>query len=224
MRPLTDNTPKPLLKICGKTIIEHNIEPIVHFFDDIFMVVGYKSEAFREYFGESYKEKRIHYIDQIDTPGTGAAILSLERVIDGGFIVVSGDDLYDPSDILKLTGIQGYATLVKAVDRPENFGIFTRDSDGKPTGIVEKPTDVSLGNLANIGIHKFDSSIFSVLRNIPLSKRGEMEITDLIHIYIEHGTYSILEAKGHWITVGYPWDLLKADDELIGGYTESVIK
>ncbi len=55
MRPLTDTTPKPLLQICGKTIIEHNIEVIIEYFDEIFMIVKYKSEFFREYFGEEYK-------------------------------------------------------------------------------------------------------------------------------------------------------------------------
>lgn len=46
MRPLTDTTPKPLLKICGKTIIEHNIENIVENFEDIFFIVKYKQDAF----------------------------------------------------------------------------------------------------------------------------------------------------------------------------------
>lgn len=55
MKPLTDTTPKPLIKICGKTIIEHNIEGIIDEFEDIFMIVAYKSECFREYFGESYR-------------------------------------------------------------------------------------------------------------------------------------------------------------------------
>lgn len=50
LRPLTDTTPKPLLKICGKTIIEHNIESIIEHFDEIFMIVKYKKEKFREYF------------------------------------------------------------------------------------------------------------------------------------------------------------------------------
>ncbi len=50
MRPLTDNTPKPLLRICGKTIIEHNIESIAHFFDEIFFIVKYKKEAIEAYF------------------------------------------------------------------------------------------------------------------------------------------------------------------------------
>ncbi len=116
--------------------------------------------------------------------GTGAAILALDSHIDGEFIIVSGDDLYDEADIISLMKQTGYATLCKRVDNPELFGIFTCDMTGRATGIIEKPTDPAIGNLANIGNHKFDSQIFEILRHIPLSPREELEITDLIHIYI----------------------------------------
>lgn len=116
--------------------------------------------------------------------GTGAAILALDGHINGEFLIVSGDDLYDESDIINLMKQPGYATLCKRVENPELFGIFTCDEQGRATGIIEKPTDPSIGNLANIGNHKLDSQIFEILRHIPLSPRGELEITDLIHIYI----------------------------------------
>jgi bifunctional UDP-N-acetylglucosamine pyrophosphorylase/glucosamine-1-phosphate N-acetyltransferase len=139
-------------------------------------------------------------------------------------MVLSGDDLYESSDILKLAETTGYATLCKSVSNPELFGIFTCDTSGKATGIIEKPTDPSIGNLANIGNHKFDSQIFEILRHIPLSPRGELEITDLIHLYIREGLYSVVEATGRWISIGYPWDLLRANDAIIGKYTETVDK
>ncbi len=224
MRPLTDTTPKPLLRVCGKTIIEHNIEPIIEYFDEIFMVIRYKSESFREYFGEEYQWKKIHYIEQWERSGTGAAILALEWRITGEFVVVSGDDLYESSDIVRLIEQKWYATLCKQVDNPELFGIFTCDSEWKATGIVEKPTDLSLGNMASIGNHKFDSQIFEILRALPLSPRGELEITDLIHIYIREWLYSVVEATGRWISIGYPWDLLRANDTIIGWYSEVVDK
>jgi NDP-sugar pyrophosphorylase family protein len=50
MRPLTETTPKPLIKLCGKTIIEHNIEAIIDNFEDIYIVVKYKKEVFPEVF------------------------------------------------------------------------------------------------------------------------------------------------------------------------------
>lgn len=81
MRPLTDTTPKPLLKICGKTIIEHNIEKIIPNFDSIFMIVKYKAEKFQEYFGDNYLGKPIQYITQGEENGTGAAILALKGKI-----------------------------------------------------------------------------------------------------------------------------------------------
>ena len=224
MRPLTDNTPKPLLQICGRTIIEHNIEPIIEYFDEIFMIVKYKSECFREYFGDAYHGKKIHYIEQWEQSGTGAAILALEWHISGEFVVVSGDDLYASADIVKLIQQKWYATLCKQVDNPELFGILTTNNEWKATGIIEKPTNVSIGNLANIGNHKLDSQIFEILRALPLSARGELEITDLIHIYIQEWLYSVVEATGRWISIGYPWDLLRANDAIIGWYSETVDK
>ncbi len=224
MKPFTDTVPKPLTQICGKTIIEHNIEWIAEHFDDIYMIVKYKSECFREYFGESYQWKKIHYIEQWETMGTGAAILALDSHIDGEFIIISGDDLYEGSDIISLMKQPGYATLCKQVDNPELFGIFTVDTSGKATGIIEKPTDWAVGNLANIGNHKLDSQIFEILKHIPLSPRGELEITDLINIYIREWMYSVVEATGRWISIWYPWDLLRANDAIIGWYTETIDK
>lgn len=55
MRPITDTTPKPLLQICGRTIIEHNIDPILDTIDEIYMIVKYKSEMFREHFSDTYR-------------------------------------------------------------------------------------------------------------------------------------------------------------------------
>lgn len=225
MRPLTDTTAKPLLKICWKTLIEHNIESIISEFDEIFFIVKYKKEQFSTYFGSTYHGKPVHYIVQMDEKSwTGAAILSLDGKISGEFVVVSGDDLYEADDILTLKNTPGYSVLAKSVDRREDFGIFSVDTSGKLTGIIEKPTDPSYGNLANIGVFKMDDQVFPILRTLPLSSRGELEITDLMQKYIEGGSITLVEAKGKWITIGYPWDLLKANNEIIGNYSETLNK
>jgi bifunctional UDP-N-acetylglucosamine pyrophosphorylase/glucosamine-1-phosphate N-acetyltransferase len=223
LRPLTNTVPKPLTKLCGKSILEHNLESVYDVIDEIYMVVRYKRHIIEQYFWEAYRGKKIHYIEQIEKNGTGAAILSLNNVIDGPFVVISWDDLYEKSDLLKLFQTDIYTALYRAVDKPENFGIFVTNEDGKVVRLVEKPKNPSLGNKANIGVYRFDSEIFKELTTIPYSPRWELEITDLIDRYIGRGNFQVIEAEWQWITIGYPWDLLKYNEQVLPGMKESKI-
>ncbi len=223
MYPLSQTVPKPLLKVAGKTLVEHNIDPIYTHFDEIIFIVKYKHEMFREYFGNIWNDEvPIKYIIQETAPWTGWAILALKGHISGEFVVISGDDLYDSEDILRLSKNNWYATLCKPVKNPEEYGIFYTDENGKAKGIVEKPTDTKYGNLASIWSHKFDDAIFEELEQIPLSPRWELEITDLIDIYIQQGKYHVITAEGRWIPAGYPWNLLDICGEIVWNFENTI--
>jgi NDP-sugar pyrophosphorylase family protein len=64
LRPLTNTIPKPLIKIFGKSIIEHNLENIYKYVSEIIMVVKYKQELIKEEFSDNYKWVKITYKNQ----------------------------------------------------------------------------------------------------------------------------------------------------------------
>ncbi len=69
MYPFSQTVPKPLLKVAGKTLVEHNIDPIYKNFDEIIFIVKYKHEMFPEYFGDLWNEEvPIKYIIQETAP------------------------------------------------------------------------------------------------------------------------------------------------------------
>lgn len=226
MRPLTTTRPKTMLITGGKPLIQYNIESLRNAgIKDITLVVGYKKEVIKEYFGDgSNFGVNITYAVQEGQLGTAHAIGSAKKYIDESFIVLNGDIIVSYDLIRNL--IEKYATRtsnnVKAVltlievDNPSNYGIVSTQND-KITEIIEKPTsEEAPSNLANAGIYLFSPEIFDAIEKTKLSERGEYEITDSLDIELKEG-WEILGLISHepWMDVGRPWELLKSNQDFL---------
>ncbi len=97
LRPLTDVTPKPLLSIKGKPIIEHAILNFKkHGITDIILSIGYKADVIKEYFGDGSKwGVNISYCIEDQPMGTGGALKMASAGIGETFVAINGDNLAD---------------------------------------------------------------------------------------------------------------------------------
>lgn len=221
LRPLTQTTPKPLLKIIGKTIIEHNLKHIAPYIDECIIVTKYLKDLFPTTLWYEKYGIPLSYEIQNDAAGTAAALQSLDLKDD--IIILNGDDIYDPDDLKKLCKFKGYGILAKQVENPEIYGILQIEENARIRKIVEKPTEY-IGNLANAGAYKVPSNIFDICRNIPLSSRGEYEITDALSILLKTHTLSAIEMKWSYISIGYAWNLLDASEHFLKELKKSDIQ
>ena len=64
MRPLTANTPKPMLKVAGKPLLHHLWEALPKEINEVILVVGYLSDQIKEYFGDEFMGRKVDYIYQ----------------------------------------------------------------------------------------------------------------------------------------------------------------
>jgi UDP-N-acetylglucosamine diphosphorylase / glucose-1-phosphate thymidylyltransferase / UDP-N-acetylgalactosamine diphosphorylase / glucosamine-1-phosphate N-acetyltransferase / galactosamine-1-phosphate N-acetyltransferase len=210
--PLTITRPKPLLKVANKIIIEHNLTQLSGLVDEALIVVGYKNEMIINYLGNKFKDINLKYIIQEEQLGTGHALLMAKDFISDKFIVMSGDDLFSKNDILNLINEKN-AVLVYPKENPKDFGVFIVENN-KPIKIIEKPQDFEIG-LCNTSCYIFDQNIFSLLKKLKLSPRGEYELTDAVLELIENDNFNLVQVKDYWIPISYPWDLLNANSHFL---------
>jgi len=205
--PLTLTKPKPLLKVANKTLLEHNLNNLNNIVEEVIIVVGYKKELIKKYFGEKYKNLKIKYVEQKQQLGTGDALLTVEKHIRNDLISLYGDDIYSKNDFENIIKNK-YSILVKKVENPELFGAVLQNKNVL-INLIEKPQKF-VSNLVSAGLYKFDKKIFPLIKNLEKSKRGEYELTDAIKsLALEEKIYCVRSRS--WIPIGYPWDLLKAD-------------
>ncbi len=220
--PLTLTRPKPLLKIANRTILEHQLRALARFVDEVIVVVHYKHEMIREAFGDRFEGISLGYVDQEEPLGTGHAVLQCADRIQGPFIAMNGDDLYDPRDLARLAECEQGA-LAKRVADPSLYGIYEVNADGSAKRIVEKPKEI-FSDLANVGAYKFDAGVLDILKTTPKSERGEIEITSAVQTLAEGGAFRVVEMEGYWLPIGYPWHLLDANEYMLEHHLEPGIE
>ncbi|KKH45819.1 glucose-1-phosphate thymidylyltransferase [Methanosarcina sp. 1.H.T.1A.1] len=217
MEPLTSDCPKVMLQVANKPILEHILNAAVEAgIEGFVFITGYLEEQIKAHFGDGSKwGVSIEYVQQKEQLGTANAIGYARGHVEGAFLVLNGDMLIGQEDLKSLVSRKEEAVIcVKEVENPSDFGVLETENN-KVVRIIEKPKNPPT-NLANAGIYLFRESIFDLIDKTQLSVRKELEITDSIQMLIDSGApvgYSPLE--GRWIDIGYPWDLLKANEHLL---------
>jgi dTDP-glucose pyrophosphorylase len=219
---LTDARPKPMIPVCGVPVLEHIALGLKGAgLTEMLMVVGYRAEAIESHFGDGARlGVRIAYAFQEHPGGTGAALALGEAFSAGESVLATyGDILTDPrhyqwlvSDFLSspCAAVIG----INPMDDPSAGAAVYREGS-RITRVVEKPPPGASASSWNVaGVSVYSPAIWPVLQTLPLSVRGERELTDAISALIASGQeVRARELTGFWSDVGTPEALAEAERE-----------
>ncbi|HAB89571.1 MAG TPA: spore coat protein [Bacteroidetes bacterium] len=206
--PLTKVTNKHLLPVGNKPMIFHPIEKLTGLgIQDILIVTG------TEHMGDvvnllgSGAEYNCRFTYKVqDQAGGIAQALGLAENFAGQdpIVVILGDNIFE-DDLTRATRTykgNGAMILLKQVPDPQRYGVALLDGD-KVIEIQEKPENPPT-SFAVTGVYFYDSRVFSAIRDLKPSKRGELEITDVNNYYIRQKQMSSALLEGWWTDAGTP--------------------
>ncbi len=209
LRPLTEKTPKPLLPVGGKAIIDHNIDRLISYgVKHISVTVNYLKEQLEEHFQEPRGEVKVDTVREPKYLGTIGSIRFVKEFHNDTILVMNSDlftninyeDFY--LHFMEHDAEMSVAAVPYTVSVP--YGIF--DLDGRNIqGLIEKPT---YNYYANAGIYLIKKS---ALDEIP--DDTFFNATDLIEKLIAENKKVIrFPLNGTWIDIGNPQEYQKANE------------
>jgi mannose-1-phosphate guanylyltransferase len=221
LKPLTDESPKPMLPVAGLPVTEHQIlaakKAGIH---TLVLATSYLAEVFTPYFGDGAKwGMKILYAVEKEPLGTGGAIRNAAELLgaDEPVVVFNGDVLsrHSIADQIKFH-IDNKADITLHlidVEDARAFGCVPTDANGRVTAFLEK-MDNPVTNSINAGCYVFSPE---VIDQIPLGKV----------VSVERETFPALVASGrpvfgyqeqsYWLDVGTPAALFQGSRDLIDG-------
>jgi len=228
MLTLSADKPKHLIDVKERPFLYYSLKNIqAAGFAEIILVVGHKKEKMEEFARDYAEQFNLKLVDQFEKMGTekyGTAIpvAATEEAIGGeNFVVINGDDLYAVEDLKRMKELDDefcYAGGM-ATDDPSPYGLFKTDGDNFLEKIVEKPKpdidfDASRPRdyIVNIGMYKFTPEIFTAIKKIGLSPRGEYELTDAVSLLAKEKKVKTVPVTGKWKSFTNPDDVKKMEE------------
>ncbi|MFH2100730.1 MAG: bifunctional sugar-1-phosphate nucleotidylyltransferase/acetyltransferase [Candidatus Micrarchaeota archaeon] len=210
LKPLTETRPKVLLPVAGKAIIHHLInEAREAGITEAVIVVRSMKDKIIEYFRQNNPGIPLKFVEQGEQNGTAAAILAAENEIKDTFVVLAGDTITEAKVIRQvIEGRKGKITLaVTKVSAPQHYGVV--ELSGDTISLFEEKPKHPRSELANMSIYCMEPTVFSEIRTIPKSERGEYEI---VNLFI--GAKAVV-TDGYWKDIAYPWELLAVNEHIL---------
>lgn len=217
LRPTTLHLPKQLIKIAGRSIIEHSINKIRKAgYSEIGIVVSPGTKAIYE---ERLKHiEGLSFIIQDRPLGLAHAVLAAKAFLGDRdpFLTFLGDNIFETDfpDSSEMNDEFEAKIVIKSVEDPRALGVAVVDGN-RVISLVEKPKDPP-SNYGVCGMYLLKPSIWTSINSLKPSARGEYEITDAIASLISVGAgvrHKIVD--GYWYDAGSLSDLIKANSSMI---------
>jgi mannose-1-phosphate guanylyltransferase len=226
LRPLTTNIPKPLVKFCGRPMVEWKIEALVKIgVNEIVLAICYKEDLMQDFMKLMIAKYNIKIICSVETEplNTGGPIKLAEKYLratddsksdDKIFFVLNSDVICDYPftsmiDFHKRKN-SDITVLVTRVENPGRYGIVVHDlNDFKVQKFVEKPQEY-VGDYINAGIYIFSERMLDKieLKNVSLEREIFPKVADEGRMYVMH-------LENFWKDIGIPSDFIDATQILL---------
>ncbi|MGB0119353.1 MAG: NDP-sugar synthase [Solirubrobacterales bacterium] len=226
LRPLTTETPKPILNLVDRPFLNYMIEWLSsHGVDEIVFACGFLPDQLENILGTgSSGGPSLHYVVEPEPLGTAGAIKFAEEHLDDRFFALNGDVLTD----LDLTALwnshleRGAAASLGLypVEDPTGYGLVEMDESGKVLDFLEKPDAEHAGpGLINAGTYVLEKS---VLTNVPAGRQVSIEREVFPHL-IDRGLHGY-RLDGYWMDIGTPERYLEATWDIVEGRVRTEVE
>jgi glucose-1-phosphate thymidylyltransferase len=219
LRPHTHITPKPMLKIAGRPVIDYVMEDLKSLgnVEQIIYITGHLKEKVEQFAREKTPFPSV-FVEQKEQRGTADAVALAKPYVDQPVMVIFVDTIFDADfSVVKSVDADGII-WVKEVEDYQRFGVVVTDAEGNMTQIVEKPSE-PISKRANIGLYYIRNwkllmeGIDWVLKQPP--NKGEYYLTDAFQYMIDKGAkIRVVDVEG-WYDAGKLDTLLETNQSVL---------
>ena len=220
LHPATISVSKQLMPIFDKPMIYYPLSTLMEAgMREVLVITTPKDRAaFEHLLGDGSRiGMDIQYAEQPSPDGLAQALIIAEDFLDGApSALVLGDNLFFGDDfedaIRRAAAVQSGAVVFGYhVKNPRAYGVVGFDAEQRVVSIAEKP-DKPASNYAVTGLYFYDNRASEFAKQVKPSERGELEITALNQIYLDHGQLQVelLDEGTAWLDTGTHADMLSA--------------
>jgi glucose-1-phosphate thymidylyltransferase len=209
----------PITKAISKQLMPIYDKPMIYYPLSVLMLAGIKeiliittaedNPGFVRLLGDGAELGcQFEYAIQEKPNGLAQAFVIGEKFIGNDKVaLVLGDNIFYGSGFSKLiqsfNNINGAAIFAYPVADPERYGVVEFDGNYKAVSIEEKPVKPK-SKFAVPGLYFYDNTVVEIAKNIPMSPRGEYEITDVNKVYLQQGNLNVgvMDRGTAWLDTG----------------------
>lgn len=229
LRPLTVNTPKPMLPVAGVPFTVHQITRARDAgVSRIVLATSYKAEVFREFIDDADLGIEVVIATEDEPLGTGGAIRHALPFLESGSedpVLIFNGDVLSGLDISGLVQhhretASDVTLYLTRVEDPRAYGLVPTDADGRVTAFLEKPStpEEIVTDQINAGCYVFRRSIID---SIPAGRPVSVERETFPGLLSSGARVSGVVDTGYWLDLGTPLSFVQGSRDLVLGLAPS---